>query len=61
MAARDTGYHDHTGSGAAVHVIEGRARNEPLTIGEPPVTGAPERRKRRGRSVGPSAWPAQAA
>jgi hypothetical protein len=33
---RDTGYHDHTGSGADVHVIEGRAWNEPLTIGEPP-------------------------
>jgi hypothetical protein len=33
---RDTGYHDHTGSGVGVHVIEGRAWNEPLTIGEPP-------------------------
>jgi hypothetical protein len=33
---RDTGYHDHTGSGVGVHVIEGRAWNEPLTIGGPP-------------------------
>jgi hypothetical protein len=33
---RDTGYHDHTGSCVGVHVIEGRAWNEPLTIGEPP-------------------------
>jgi hypothetical protein len=34
---RDTGYHDHTGSGVGVYVIEGRAWNEPLTIGAPPV------------------------
>src|SRR5262245_48834629 len=33
---RDTGYHDHTGSCVGAHVIEGRAWNEPLTIGEPP-------------------------
>jgi hypothetical protein len=33
---RDTGYHDHTGSCVGVHVIEGRAWNEPLTIGKPP-------------------------
>jgi Cysteine dioxygenase type I len=33
---RDTGYHDHTSSCVGVHVIEGRAWNEPLTIGEPP-------------------------
>jgi hypothetical protein len=33
---RDTGYHDHTGSCVGVHVIDGRAWNEPLTIGEPP-------------------------
>ena len=33
---RDTGYHDHTGSCVGVCVIEGRAWNEPLTIGEPP-------------------------
>jgi len=33
---RDTGYHDHAGSGVGVCVIEGRAWNEPLTIGEPP-------------------------
>src|SRR5262249_34691112 len=33
---RDTGYHDHTGSCVGVHVIEGRAWNEPLTVGEPP-------------------------
>jgi len=33
---RDTGYHDHTGSCVGVHVIEGRAWNEALTIGEPP-------------------------
>jgi len=32
---RDTGYHDHTGSCVGVHVIEGRAWNEPLTIGAP--------------------------
>jgi hypothetical protein len=35
---RDTGYHDHTGSCVGVHVIEGRAWHEPLTIGEPPKT-----------------------
>jgi Cysteine dioxygenase type I len=34
---RDTGYHDHAGSCVGVHVIEGRAWNEPLTIGEPAV------------------------
>jgi hypothetical protein len=34
---RDTGYHDHSGSCVGVHVIEGYARNEPLTIGEPPL------------------------
>jgi hypothetical protein len=33
---RDTGYHDHTGSCVGVHVIEGRAWNEPLTVGGPP-------------------------
>jgi hypothetical protein len=33
----DTGYDDHTGSCVGVHVIEGHARNEPLTIGEPPA------------------------
>jgi hypothetical protein len=33
---RDTGSHDHTGSCVGVHVIEGHAWNEPLTIGEPP-------------------------
>jgi hypothetical protein len=33
---RDTGYHDHTGSCVGVHVIDGRAWNEPLTIGAPP-------------------------
>jgi MmyB-like transcription regulator ligand binding domain len=33
---RDTGYHDHAGSCVGVHVIEGRAWNEPLTIGEQP-------------------------
>ena len=33
---RDTGYHDHTGSCVGVHVIEGHAWNEPLTVGEPP-------------------------
>jgi hypothetical protein len=34
---RDTGYHDHTGSCVGVHVIAGRARNEPLTVGAPPT------------------------
>jgi len=33
---RDTGYHDHTGSGVGVYVIEGRAWNEPLSVGAPP-------------------------
>jgi len=33
---RDTGYHDHTGSCVGVHVIEGRAWNEALTIGALP-------------------------
>ena len=33
---RDTGYHDHAGSCVGVHVIEGRAWHEPLTIGKPP-------------------------
>jgi hypothetical protein len=32
---RDTGYHDHTGSCVGVHVIAGRAWNEPLTVGVP--------------------------
>lgn len=32
---RDTGYHDHDGSCVGVHVIEGRAWNEPLVVGEP--------------------------
>jgi histidine ammonia-lyase len=31
---RDTGYHDHDGSGVGVYVIEGRARNEALSLGE---------------------------
>jgi hypothetical protein len=30
---RDTGYHDHDGSAVGVHVIEGRAWNEPLVFG----------------------------
>jgi hypothetical protein len=30
---RDTGYHDHDGSAVGVHVIEGRAWNEPLVVG----------------------------
>jgi hypothetical protein len=34
---RDTGYHDHTGSCVGVHVIAGRAWNEPLTVGAQPV------------------------
>src|SRR5258708_36678291 len=34
---RDTGYHDHTGSCVGVHVIAGRAWNEPLTVGAPPA------------------------
>lgn len=31
---RDTGYHDHDGSCVGVYVIEGIARNEPLTYGQ---------------------------
>jgi hypothetical protein len=31
---RDTGYHDHDGSCVGVHVLAGRAWNEPLPIGE---------------------------
>src|SRR5262249_22556147 len=42
---RDTGYHDHDGSCVGVHVIEGRAWNEPLVVGAP----------RRGRADGPGA------
>jgi hypothetical protein len=34
---RDTGYHDHDGSCVGVHVIAGRAWNEPLTVGTPPA------------------------
>ena len=30
---RDTGYHDHDGSCVGVHVLEGRAWNEPLLVG----------------------------
>src|SRR5438477_369855 len=32
---RDTGFHDHDGSAVGVHVIEGRAWNEPFVIGAP--------------------------
>lgn len=32
---RDTGFHDHGGSCVGVHVLEGRARNEALTVGGP--------------------------
>jgi histidine ammonia-lyase len=32
---RDTGYHDHDGSCVGVHVIEGRAYNEALSVGQP--------------------------
>jgi 3-hydroxyacyl-CoA dehydrogenase len=32
---RDTGYHDHDGSCVGVHVLEGRAWNEPLVVGAP--------------------------
>jgi hypothetical protein len=32
---RDTGFHDHDGSCVGVYVIEGRARNEPLVVGQP--------------------------
>ena len=35
--ARDTGYHDHNGSCVGVYVIAGRAWNEALTIGSPPI------------------------
>jgi hypothetical protein len=45
---RDTGYHDHTGSCVGVHVIEGRAWHEPLTIGKPP--------KRREYGPGETFW-----
>ena len=34
---RDTGYHDHDGSGVGVYVIAGRAWNEPLTVGTSPA------------------------
>jgi hypothetical protein len=34
---RDTGYHDHDGSGVGVYVIAGRAWNEPLTVGPSPA------------------------
>jgi hypothetical protein len=55
---RDTGYQDHSGSCVGVHVIEGYARNEPLTIGEPrrrePVMGRPARASETGvRRKGP--------
>lgn len=30
---RDTGFHDHGGSCVGVHVLAGRARNEPLVLG----------------------------
>jgi len=33
---RDTAQRDHAGSRVGVYVIEGRAWNEPLTIGQPP-------------------------
>jgi histidine ammonia-lyase len=33
-APRDTGYHDHDGSGVGVHVIDGVARNEALMYGQ---------------------------
>jgi histidine ammonia-lyase len=32
---RDTGYHDHDGSGVGVYVIEGRAANEALALNRP--------------------------
>jgi len=32
---RDTGFHDHAGSGVGVFVIEGHARNEALVVGGP--------------------------
>ena len=34
---RDTGYHDHSGSGVGVYVISGRVWHEPLALGAPPV------------------------
>ena len=33
--ARDTGFHDHAGSCVGVHVLAGRAANEPLTVDGP--------------------------
>jgi Cysteine dioxygenase type I len=33
--ARDTGFHDHDGSCVGVHVLEGRAANEALTVDVP--------------------------
>jgi hypothetical protein len=40
---RDTGFHDHDGSCVGVHVLEGRARNEALSLGD----------ERRVREYGP--------
>ncbi len=37
--ARDTGFHDHDGSCVGVHVLAGRAANEPLTVGVPRKVG----------------------
>jgi Cysteine dioxygenase type I len=37
--ARDTGFHDHDGSSVGVHVLAGRAANEPLTVGVPRKIG----------------------
>jgi hypothetical protein len=34
---RDTGYHDHSGSGVGVYVISGRVWHEPLTLGTSPT------------------------
>jgi hypothetical protein len=34
---RDTGYHDHSGSGVGVYVISGRVWQEALTVGLPPA------------------------
>ena len=31
--ARDTGYHDHDGSGGGIAVLEGRVTEEPLVVG----------------------------
>jgi hypothetical protein len=45
---RDTGYHDHSGSCVGVCVIEGRAWNDPLTIGAP--------REPRGYGPGETFW-----